>query len=495
MRRLIYILVICVLPIVNKAQTKETAAEYNSAYRNVYWIHGVGGDESSLKSLSDYFSARYKINSYHIGYTYNRGIEEAARQVSSLSIGLQRNDDIVIAHSMGGLVSRQYYKDFPSRRFGGIITLNAPHEGAEFARSFDNGKINTFFSKIANEGVGGYNVMSAHVGDPRRGFHENTLEEMGLLDDVIEMRDDFTNIAVLVANILGNPMAGHSIEWLINSGFSYFAEALPNTLKSQISTIVAMASAEVFGKEEEGWGKSKDDLKPNSSIVTSLNNNPTDCPRITITGTVSSKPGMKFLGSRLSAMSQDNPGIGDLDNEAFIRYADAIISDSRKCKDEYTRLYRAGSWLTLGLSNSYFSSRRDAFDRQARFWESGFENEFQKCLGSYYYTTETRSFIVLRNICDNSSGYTALMPIVDDNIEDSGENCWQEVVIYRIVTIQQMHPNDGIVILPSQQGMEGATKYNIEGNDHEMVKKSQQTVDYVETQFDNQSSFFYTERK
>lgn len=58
-----------------------------------------------------------------------------------------------------------------------------------------------------------------------------------------------------------------------------------------------------------------------------------------------------------------------------------------------------------------------------------------------------------------------------------------------------MHLNDGIVTLPSQEGMEGATKHHIEGNDHEMVKKSWETVTFLVSQFDDQSSYFYTERK
>ncbi|MGM0407334.1 MAG: esterase/lipase family protein [Bacteroidota bacterium] len=490
MKKRIYIFILLLAASVSiKAQPLTNKDSQKSNYRNVYWIHGLSGDVNSLKTLSDYFREHYKINSYYPGYPTNRGVKEAAYQLSGLGIGLQRNDDIVIAHSMGGLVSRQYYKDFTNRRFGGIMTLNTPHQGAEFAQSFDNGKIKTFFTKVTTDGFDGYNNMSVHVADCRRGFHENVLEELEAFESLNETRNDITLVGVIAGNVLGNPLASWSVDALTNTALVLLVNVFTDALKDNVATLIGFAATTVFGTEEEGWTYSKDDLKPNSQIVTGLNNSPVDCPRIAITGTVDDRPGMRFLGSRLSAIEKDNPGIGDVDDGAFIKYANAIIKDSWKCKDEYARLYRVGSWLTLGLSNSYFSKRRDAFSRQARFWENGFEREFQKCLGSIYYTNQTQTYTVWENICNTGPIRMASMPIIGED-----DDCWQLVTKTRTIRVQRMHPNDGIVTLPSQRGMAGP-RYNIKNNDHEKVKRSQKTVDYIDSQFSNNNGYFYCERK
>lgn len=104
----------------------KVSADYNPSYRNVFWIHGVQGDVKSLHAFSDYFNEKYKINSYHPFYQSNRGFQYGAYQLSGLNVG-NKSDDMVIAHSMGGLVARQFYKDYPQRRFGGLITISTPH--------------------------------------------------------------------------------------------------------------------------------------------------------------------------------------------------------------------------------------------------------------------------------------------------------------------------------------------------------------------------------
>jgi len=494
MKKLLYLLlVLFVIPLTNKAQSTESKASHNPSYRTVYWVHGLGGDVSSLKTLSDYFSAKYKINSYYIAYPTNRGIKEAANQLSGLSVGLNpRKDDIVITHSMGGLVSRKYYIDYTNRRFGGIMTLNSPHLGSEFASSFDNGKIQTFFNKVTWDGVEGYRKMDAHVIGSN--YHQNVLNTIGLFESLNDLRADIRWVGAGLGGLTQNSVATWSVDALTNVAFVFFKDKLIAALNDNVVGIVGLAGSIVFGVEEQGWPYTKGDVKPNSQVVTELKNAPIDCPRIALTGTVSNNAGISFLGSRLSASIQSNPGIGQVDSQAFLKYINAIISDSRKCEDEYARLYSAGSWFNFGLSNSYFSDKRWAFSRQANFWLNGFEREYQKCLGSIYYTTETQIYTYMVNVCDgDGAAHITIDPFIDGDMSE-GDGCWREITETRIVTVQRMHPNDGLITLPSQKGMVGPT-HNIEGNDHEKVKRSKETVDYIESQFKNQSSYFYCESK
>ncbi|MDY0202303.1 MAG: hypothetical protein RBR40_15085, partial [Tenuifilaceae bacterium] len=63
------------------------------------------------------------------------------------------------------------------------------------------------------------------------------------------------------------------------------------------------------------------------------------------------------------------------------------------------------------------------------------------------------------------------------------------------VTIENIHPNDGIVTLPSQHGMAGATKITIPKTNHEQAKRSVEVKKYLESQFKMRDGYFKLETK
>ncbi|MDX9769423.1 MAG: hypothetical protein RBT19_03615, partial [Tenuifilaceae bacterium] len=421
MKRIVNITLALLLltPLSSGAQGSNEKANPN--YRNVFWLHGIQGDVNSLKAMSDYFRATYQINSYHPSYVSNRGFVEAAFQLSGgSSIGIA-NNDIAIAHSMGGLVSRQYYKDYPNRRFGGLITLNSPHLGAEFASSFDNGKIKNLFDRVKDEGIAGYKVMGSAVGNINT-FHYNTLkaaERFGQAKGAIQEYNNTLFTVCTIGGVLLSVPGALIANWMVN----YFSakkikEEIVPFVKDFAASGIELASLYVFGPNEGPvYEHSKNDLKPTSSAINSLKAATMNCPRITIAGTADYPAGIRFLGSTLSYMEQPNPGIGDISDNLAYDVTKAIAKDSRACESEYWRQYKNGSWWSLGLTNSYYLERRDAFKRQALFWENGFEREYQKCLGSIYYTTETRTvteYVWVSNGGINDPIQLPLMPIIDE---------------------------------------------------------------------------------
>ena len=506
MKQIIYIQLALLLAAPLKPMAQEqTNKGTNPNYRNVFWLHGIQGDVNSLKSLSDYFRAKYQINSYHPSYVSNRGFVEAAYQLyGGSTIGLATND-IAIAHSMGGLVSRQYYKDYPNRRFGGLITLNSPHLGAEFASSFDNGKIKTFFNRIDNEGIAGYKVMGSAVGNVNE-FHSNTLrvaERFGKAKGKIQEYNRTLFTACAIGGFLLNTSGVLLANWLVN----YFSakkvkEQIVPFVKDFAAVGLELAALYVFGPNEgPQFEYSKNDLKPTSQAIRSLKASPMNCPRIAIAGATDYPSGIRFLGSSLSYMEQQNPGIGDISDNIAYDVTKAIATDSRACEAEYWKQYKNGSWWSLGLSNSYYLERRDAFRRQASFWENGFERAYQNCLGSIYYTTETRTVSEYVWV-SNGGGSDQIIempsrPIIDQPIVDPGPGTggsWQWVTRTYTVTIENIHPNDGIVTLPSQHGMAGATKITIPKTNHEQAKRSVEVKKYLESQF-KQNGYFKLEPK
>lgn len=133
--------------------------------RFIYWIHGLGGSESSwvmaatatqtgvIKNGVTIFPARQaesvtqikydeSVSSFAIAEFTLHEIIHGKRQGISQTI---RAADFIIAHSQGGLVSRYLDKDLNTtntgnfyRDFGGIVTFGTPHGGAAIINSAQN---------------------------------------------------------------------------------------------------------------------------------------------------------------------------------------------------------------------------------------------------------------------------------------------------------------------------------------------------------------------
>lgn len=115
--------------------------------RNVVWVHGLDGDESSWRHYEQIFTGERNINSLRKAYNTGNGLNPAALQVSNIidsnlpgSATHPRN--LAICHSMGGLVARNIDRLTPNgRQFGGLITVTSPNYGAPIANSLLNGSV------------------------------------------------------------------------------------------------------------------------------------------------------------------------------------------------------------------------------------------------------------------------------------------------------------------------------------------------------------------
>jgi pimeloyl-ACP methyl ester carboxylesterase len=117
--------------------------------RSVVWVHGLGGngdaassDESNswiqASSVSD---VNYQMQSRRPDYS-DVSLDAAATTLrSQLEDYELSNDAYVIAHSQGGIVSRQldkYIDDLSwDRTFGGVVTFGTPHGGATILNNRD----------------------------------------------------------------------------------------------------------------------------------------------------------------------------------------------------------------------------------------------------------------------------------------------------------------------------------------------------------------------
>ncbi len=116
--------------------------------RNIAWVHGLGGDSSFWQHYNTIFDNERNINSLRTSYNTSNGLDFAANQVTSSMItkyGANSNNslNIGIGHSMGGLMLRNSDRlnSVGNKKFGGIITVCSPNNGAPIANSVQNGSV------------------------------------------------------------------------------------------------------------------------------------------------------------------------------------------------------------------------------------------------------------------------------------------------------------------------------------------------------------------
>ncbi|MBN1599376.1 MAG: hypothetical protein JW894_13870 [Bacteroidales bacterium] len=136
----------------------------------IYWVHGMGGNSQSLKEFADYFGTNYNAYMFRAGYRTDLGITGSAQSLSYDINANSYSENIIIAHSMGGVNSIELYRqknaysgNYESRYVGGIITLASPINGAFIANNIDNGVLDDFITEAVDKGSKGARSEPAFV--------------------------------------------------------------------------------------------------------------------------------------------------------------------------------------------------------------------------------------------------------------------------------------------------------------------------------------------
>ena len=129
----------------------------NAQDRNVVWVHGLEGDESKWEHYETIFSSERQINSHRETYNTSSTIDNTANEVISSVDNILGSDatnsrNIAIGHSMGGVVIRDVDRLTGSnKRFGGLITVTAPNNGAPIANSILDGSVTSATLNACNK--------------------------------------------------------------------------------------------------------------------------------------------------------------------------------------------------------------------------------------------------------------------------------------------------------------------------------------------------------
>ncbi len=115
--------------------------------RDIFWLHGYKGDTNSWADVNQYVTDNFKTTSVIPDFSQTvTTLEAAATKVETdINSGLQNTENpdqnFIIAHSLGGLVSRKMglvYDDNMDPLYGGIVTFGTAHQGVAAADNIVN---------------------------------------------------------------------------------------------------------------------------------------------------------------------------------------------------------------------------------------------------------------------------------------------------------------------------------------------------------------------
>lgn len=116
-------------------------------YRNVIWVHGFHGDETSFTQVAADVTARFKANNKNGDYSATQS--SLANAATNLGTDVEdftggqydTERNFIIAHSLGGMVARtlgQITEPITSTPlYNGLITFGTPHQGAFVADTYE----------------------------------------------------------------------------------------------------------------------------------------------------------------------------------------------------------------------------------------------------------------------------------------------------------------------------------------------------------------------
>ncbi len=541
MRTLKTIILMAALLLAYTCRSHAQTQPFNSSYRDVYWMHGINGDEQSMQALAEYFGKRCKINSYHPKYPSTQGIDYAASYWRNYNFG-RRADNFVITHSMGGLVARYYDQHYATgNQFGGLITMAAPHRGSEFANSFDDDRVKAFLEGMTVLGLEGFKkavikmpLVTLVLGSTDRLIRDlkEEYEKLRGVKTSLKFKDILTIAKICARVLVLNSFDFNTSNFLT----SLTVSNLTKSLEELSITLVSLAGSHVFGEYENGISIGKDELKYDSPIIRSINNGNAfhSSNTINLVSKISGdNVGMKLLGSTLSSVDLTSHGessIGKIHDYKLQNFINVVIKKSQTLSENFEKVGNASGVgaivnIILGFGEpistinaiKLLSERANckeiaaAFTRQAYFWKYTFEQRYQACLGNKYYTTSTETYYE-RVWIDDGPGHGPQKPIpaievgpidfIEDPIIDTDRPSdpereigttghWELIPRTRTVTHTHTYDSDGIVTAPSQKTWSVATTLEINDVDHEKVKRSINTVNTFNAIFSGQHGSFF----
>ena len=505
--------------------------------RNVYWIHGLGGNDTSLKYMAKnmgggYVSANVKDNwdirnnrfrrtlkrykyfdkvfdkMYNIHPEYNEegeGIEKAA---NLLSAQIRKNkNNIFVAHSMGGLVSKQLYKD-NNNSYGGLITIGTPHLGSKLAQKVvessgekindlkipPKAELNILLRTIYHHFTSGYNACQHGLATAGHWA--------GFATFIFCCGEDYYKMWNGVDDL----------QSFIRKVNTYFKDG---SKASDIFGHLIFKLSEKFLRTKENFGKTQTciDIAHESSKVMELNNyfRGANIPKIAIYGNESGN--RKFFSLIGSLMWEPNTKhhkdfFVNQGQDKFKNLISDVMHGFRSAahfEQARANFIKYTSWISWLWGTHY--SNKYGHERSRKLYFNGinfFENNFHKALdiltGSAYEEKDTYTTYVTNGECleykryDSKDSHIKNFPKEYKHYQEVARCIkWDKVYKTRIRYNYFMRESDGLLPKKTQVGMPGALELGVgdskDGVNHEEMKTHDDVRDMLEKIFNGDAGF------
>jgi hypothetical protein len=421
--------------------------------RQVYWVHGMGGNKNSLKTHDDYFTPKYKITSTKPGIETTSGIYGSAEKLKPLILANAASNNIIICHSMGGVNMRALYElkgSTANQYIGGMVTLGTPHSGALFANHIDDGTLATFSNDMVKYGAKG---------------------PAGELTLLATLNEYISNLTIL--NIFG------------------VKELNTNDLITRIPAEIAEFVATNFATQST---TTKNSLKTTSADIARLNSKTMTIPTIAFYGVEADPAFPRFFTSHMSR-EQVTSITGDYGNVVpnvanFYGVTVALAQGSTEMYN-YKHAMALASILVPALSIKYnFEAANWKVTKD--YWNGQFQHSCDVLTGAYRTEKHTVTYTDY-NDCS--------VPTPDDALKSTSyinpDNIWDDecvpgpYTVTETVTAVISQESDGLLPVDTPQAWPGClTKVKVEGANHASLKWNVATRNKIEDVFNKKNNIF-----
>ena len=112
---------------------------------SVTFLPGLGEPGTIWTDMSTQLQQQYMFNDRFEDFNGFNAMNTAANSIYI------PNGNVIIGHSQGGLVGREYIRDRSPGNFNALISVGTPHTGAPVVDAIQNGNARKFFEKVLND--------------------------------------------------------------------------------------------------------------------------------------------------------------------------------------------------------------------------------------------------------------------------------------------------------------------------------------------------------
>jgi len=104
----------------------------------VIMVHGLWMHPIVMYRLKHYLTHQgFQVKSFHYP-SIRHSMADNVKKLHTMLRSIENETIHFVGHSLGGLVIRRLFHDFPIQKIGRIVTLGTPHQGSQVAKKLAN---------------------------------------------------------------------------------------------------------------------------------------------------------------------------------------------------------------------------------------------------------------------------------------------------------------------------------------------------------------------